>query len=149
VDPARLIYAPRVASVHEHRARFALADLFLDTTPYNAHTTAGEALAAAVPVITRRGRTFASRVATSLLQAVELGHLSVQDPTSYERLAIDLAHSPPALAALKAHLRRVRTSAPLFDTRRFCRHLEEAFLEVTARQRRGEPPGTLLVAPRS
>ena len=149
VDPARLIYAPRVASVHEHRARFALADLFLDTTPYNAHTTAGEALAAAVPVITRRGRTFASRVATSLLHAVELGHLSVQDPASYERLAIDLAHSPPALAALKAHLRRVRTSAPLFDTQRLCRHLEEAFLEVAARQRRGEPPGTLLVAPRS
>jgi protein O-GlcNAc transferase len=143
VDPARLIYAPRVASVHEHRARFALADVFLDTTPYNAHTTAAEALAAAVPVITRRGRTFSSRVATSLLHAVELGHLSVPDQASYERLAIDLAHSPPALAALKAHLRRVRTSAPLFDIRRFCWHLEDAFLEVAQRQRRGEPPGTL------
>jgi protein O-GlcNAc transferase len=149
VDPARLIYAPRVASVHEHRARFALADVFLDTTPYNAHTTAGEALAATVPVITRRGRTFASRVATSLLQAVDLGHLSVEDPVSYERLAIELAHSPPALAALKAHLRRVRNCAPLFDIRRFCRHLEQAFLEVADRRRRGEPPHSLLVAPQS
>jgi predicted O-linked N-acetylglucosamine transferase (SPINDLY family) len=73
----------------------------------------------------------------------------VEDPASYERLAIDLAHSPPALAALKAHLRQVRTRAPLFDTHRFCRHLEDAFLEVAGRRRRGERPDTFLVVPRS
>jgi len=149
VDPARLIYAPRLASLPEHLARFALADLFLDTTPYNAHTTASEALAAAVPVITRPARTFASRVATSLLHAVGLGRLSVPDAPGYEHLAIDLAHSPAELAALKAHLRRVRTTAPLFDTRRFCRHLEEAFIHVLDRHRRGLQPATLAIPPRS
>jgi predicted O-linked N-acetylglucosamine transferase (SPINDLY family) len=149
VDPARLIYAPRLASVEAHRARFALADVFLDTTPYNAHSTASEALAAAVPVITRRGRTFASRVASSLLQAVDLGHLSVEEPADYERLAIRLAHCPAELAALKAHLRRVRHSVPLFDTPRICRHLEDAFLHVADRQRRTQPPQTFFVTARS
>jgi tetratricopeptide (TPR) repeat protein len=148
VDPARLVHAPRVVGVQEHQARFALADLFLDTTPYNAHTTASEALAAAVPVITQPGRSFASRVATSLLHAVGLGHLSVADAPRYERLAIDLARSPADLAALKAHLRRVRSSAPLFDAQRFCRHLEDAFTEVIGRQRRSLPPLTLAVQAR-
>ncbi|MGO9993436.1 MAG: tetratricopeptide repeat protein [Steroidobacteraceae bacterium] len=149
VDPKRLIYAARAPTTEDHLARFALADIFLDTTPYNAHTTAGEALAAGVPVITRRGRTFASRVATSLLHAVDLGHLSAETPTAYERLAIDLALSPATLAAAKAHLRRVRSSAPLFDTLRFCRHLEDAFVEAAARQRRAERPSPLHVERRS
>ncbi len=142
VDPARLIWAPRVPSIEEHVARLALADVFLDTSPYNAHTTASEALAAAVPVITQRGRTFASRVATSLLHAIGLDHLSVDTPADYERLAIELAQSPTGLAALKAHLKRARSSAPLFDTVRYCRHLEDAFVEAAARVRRGEPPDT-------
>ena len=145
VDPARLIWAPRVPSIDEHVARLALADVFLDTSPYNAHTTASEALAAAVPLITQRGRTFASRVATSLLHAIGLGHLSVETLADYERLAIELAQSPTGLAALKAHLRRARRSAPLFDPVRFCRHLEDAFVEVAARGRRGEPTDTLFV----
>ncbi len=149
VDPARLIWAPRVPSIDDHMARLALADIFLDTSPYNAHTTASEALAAAVPVITQRGRTFASRVATSLLHAVGLGQLSVETLTDYERLAIELAQSPTGLAALKAHLKRARISAPLFDTVRYCRHLEHAFVEVNARGRRGEPPDTLYVPRRS
>jgi protein O-GlcNAc transferase len=149
VDPARLLYAPRLASLCEHQARFALADLFLDTTPYNAHTTAAEALGAAVPVITRPGRTFASRVATSLLHSVGLGHLSAADPGRYERLAIDLAHSPGELAGLKAHLRRVRATSPLFDVRRFCQHLEAAFTQVLDRHRGGLPPATLHIAAQS
>jgi predicted O-linked N-acetylglucosamine transferase (SPINDLY family) len=149
VDPARLIYAPRLAGAEAHRARFALADVFLDTTPYNAHSTAGEALAAAVPIITRRGRSFASRVATSLLHAVDLGHLSVEEPADYERLAIRLAQRPAELAALKAHLRDARRSAALFDTPRFCRHLEEAFLLAADRQRRALPPHTFFVTARS
>ncbi len=149
VDPSRLVYAPRLASQPQHQARLALADVFLDTTPYNAHTTAAEALRAAVPIITRPGRSFASRVATSLLHGVGLGHLSAPDPSRYERLAVDLAHSPAELAALKAHLRRVRDTTPLFDTRRFCRHLEAAFTRVLERRRRGLPPATLHIEPQS
>jgi protein O-GlcNAc transferase len=148
VDPARLIYAPRVPTVEEHLARLALADVFLDTAPYNAHTTAAEALAAAVPVVTMRGRTFASRVATSLLHAVGLDHLSVDTPADYERLAVDLAHSPASLDALKAHLRAACASAPLFDTVRFCRHLEDGFVAVAACARRGERAATVQVARR-
>jgi predicted O-linked N-acetylglucosamine transferase (SPINDLY family) len=88
-------------------------------------------------------------VATSLLHAVDLGHLSVQAPGDYERLAVHLAHSPVELAALKAHLRRAHSSAPLFDTQRFCRHLEDAFLLLAERRRRNLPPTTLVVSPRS
>jgi protein O-GlcNAc transferase len=138
VNPNRLIYAPRVPTVDDHWARFALADLFLDTTPYNAHTTASEALACGVPVLTQRGRTFASRVATSLLHAVELAQLSVDSAEDYERLAVELAQSPARLGCLKAHLRHVRHSAPLFDAPRYCRHLESAYMEAAARARRGE-----------
>jgi predicted O-linked N-acetylglucosamine transferase (SPINDLY family) len=145
VDPARLRYAVRAATPAEHQARFALADLYLDTTPYNAHTTAAEALAVAVPVITLPGRTFASRVATSLLHAVGLGQLSAADPAHYERLAIDLAHSPAELARLKEHLRRVRATAPLFDQRRFCRHIEAAFTHVLERHRQGLSAATFVV----
>jgi predicted O-linked N-acetylglucosamine transferase (SPINDLY family) len=145
VDAARLLYAPRVPRIEDHLARFALADLFLDTFPYNAHTTASEALAVAVPVVTLRGRTFASRVATSLLHAVTLGHLSVDSMADYERVAVDLARSPAALDAMKTHLRRVRATSPLFDTRRFCLHLEKAFAAVIARARRGEARRPLYV----
>jgi predicted O-linked N-acetylglucosamine transferase (SPINDLY family) len=145
VDASRLIYAPRVLTLADHRARLSLADMFLDTQPYNAHTTASDALGAGVPVITLRGNTFASRVATSLLHAVGLGHLSVQTPVEYERLAVELAGAPHALADLKAHLRRARSTAPLFDTVRFCRHLEAAYFEIRARHERGERPSTLWV----
>lgn len=149
VESDRLVYASRTPGFEQHQARLALADLFLDTTPYNAHTTASEALAAGVPVITLPGRTFGSRVATSLLHAVDLGHLSVQSLAAYEQLAIELSQSPARRAALKAHLHRVRTNAPLFDTVRFCRHLEDALLEVVERQRRGEPPAPVYVARRN
>lgn len=145
VDPHRLIYAPRMATTAEHMARFALADVFLDTTPYNAHTTAAEALSIGVPVITRRGRTYASRVATSLLHAVDLGHLSVANSDEYTQLAIDLARSPATLAASRAHLQRVRSQAPLFDTRLYCHHLEAAFVEAARRAQRKERPTLLSV----
>jgi protein O-GlcNAc transferase len=148
-DPARLIYAPRVPTHTAHGARLSLADLFLDTSPYNAHTTASDALGAGVPVITLRGKTFASRVATSLLHACDLGHLAVQTAEEYEQLAIALARTPHRVAELKAHLSRVRMTAPLFDTVQFCRHLEAAYNEIWARHERGEGPSTLWVDPRS
>ncbi len=145
VNPARLVHAPPTPTLAEHRARLSLADLFLDTQPYNAHTTASDALGAGVPVLTLRGNTFASRVATSLLHAVDLGRLSVDSAEEYERIAVGLARAPDELAELKAHLRRVRATAPLFDTVRFCRHLEAAYREIWQRHLRGEKPSTLRV----
>jgi predicted O-linked N-acetylglucosamine transferase (SPINDLY family) len=147
VDPKRLIYAPHVPTLADHYARLSLADLFLDTHPYNAHTTASDALRTGVPVITMRGNSFASRVATSLLNAVGLGQLSVETPQHYEELATQLALAPGELAALKAHLKGVQITAPLFDTVRFCRHLEAAYFEIWARHQRGEGPSALWVEP--
>jgi predicted O-linked N-acetylglucosamine transferase (SPINDLY family) len=145
VNPSRLVHAPRTETRAEHFGRFALADVFLDTHPYNAHTTAIDALGAGVPIVTMRGRTFASRVASSLLGVCDLGHLAVETLEQYEQLAIELARAPATLAATKEHLLRART--PLFDTARFCRHLEAAYIEVWARYVRGESPSTLWVEP--
>jgi protein O-GlcNAc transferase len=148
-DPRRLIYAPIMPSLADHQARLSCADVFLDTHPYNAHTTASDALGAGVPVITLRGDSFASRVATSLLHAVGLEQLSVDTPEKYERLAVELAGASETLQDLRGHLRRVRTTAALFDTERFCRNLEVAYFEVAARHGRGERPSTLWVRPAS
>jgi len=147
VDPSRLRYAPKTPALADHYARLSLADLFLDAHPYNAHTTACDALAAGVPVVTMRGRSFASRVSTSLLHAVGLGQLSVDDPVRYAQVAIDLARNPGELLPLKEHLRAVHTSAPLFDPVRYCRHLEAAYFEVSRRSRRREAPSALDVKP--
>ena len=147
VDPARLIFAPRTATRAEHYARFALADLFLDTYPYNAHTTASEALGVGVPLLTLRGRSFASRVATSLLDACGLAELATDSVEQYERMALELARSPEMLAELRARLLCARARSPLFNTPRFCRHLEAAFEEVWRRYRNGEAPGVLRVTP--
>ncbi len=145
VDPSRLRYAPKMPALADHHARVSLADLFLDSHPYNAHTSASDALVAGVPIITLRGRSFASRVATSLLHAVGLGQLSVDNPESYTRLAIDLARAPGEIAGLKDHLRAVRATTPLFDPRRYCRHLEAAYFECSRRHRLGEAPSVLRI----
>ena len=147
IEPTRLIHAPTLASRVDHLARLGLADLFLDTYPYNAHTTAVDALAAGVPVLTLRGRSFASRVATSLVDACGLGQLSVGDIRDYERLAVTLARDGVELSRLKAHLVTAGASSPLFDTARFCRALETAYREVWARHERNEPPAPLHVGP--
>jgi predicted O-linked N-acetylglucosamine transferase (SPINDLY family) len=96
-----------------------------------------------------RGKTCASRVAYSLLNACDLGHLATETLEQYEQLAIDLALAPQAVADLKAHLHRVHTNAPLFDSVRFCRHLEAAYSEIWARHARGEQPSTLWVERRT
>jgi protein O-GlcNAc transferase len=149
IDPARLIFAPRTATRAEHYARFALADLFLDTYPYNAHTTASEALGIGVPLVTLHGRTFASRVATSLLEACALPQLATDSLENYERLALQLARNPEALAELRMRLQRARPSAPLFNVQRFCRHLEAAYLEAWRRYRDQEVRGVLRVTPQA
>jgi len=148
VGEHRLVFAPSLEPAR-HWARCPLADLFLDTLPTNAHTTASDALWAGVPVVTLAGETFTSRVATSLLHAVGLDSLSVGSRAEYVRLAVELAGDPPALAQLRAHLEAVRGRAPLFDTARYCRHLEDAYAEICARHRRGKPPVDICVPARA
>src|SRR6266851_4272983 len=107
-----------------------IAGLFLDTFPYNAHTTASEALWAGLPLITSAGDTFASRVAGSLLYAVGLPQLVTRFLPEYEALAVRLAGAPEELAALRAKLVGSKLSAALFDTPRFVRHIENAYEEM-------------------
>lgn len=139
VDPDRLIFASRAAP-EDHLARHRLADLFLDTLPYNAHTTASDALWTGLPIVTCAGRGFAARVAASLLTAVGLPELITESLEAYEALALDLATDPARLAALKARLAAQRETAPLFDTDLSRRHIEAAYSAAWERQRRGEPP---------
>ncbi len=143
----RIIIAPSVVAHEDHLARYRLADLFLDTLPYNAHTTASDALWAGVPVVTCVGSTFAGRVAASLLNAIGLPELITTSLTDYEALALQLAREPARLAAVKAKLAEHRTTYPLFDTDRFRRHLEAAYVTMYERHQRGEPPVSFEVAP--
>jgi predicted O-linked N-acetylglucosamine transferase (SPINDLY family) len=144
VAPERLVFAPRLP-LAQHLARHALADLFLDTLPYNAHTTASDALWAGLPVVTRLSEAFAGRVAASLLRAVGLAELVVAGARDYEALAVALARDPARLAALRQRLVAHRATAPLFDTDRFARHLEAAFSAMVQRQRAGLPPAAFEV----
>jgi protein O-GlcNAc transferase len=128
IAPERLLFAPYLQNLKEHVARLQLADVFLDTLPYNAHSSAAEALWAGLPVVTCRGDTFAGRVGASLLTAAALPELITEDLAGYEALALELAHSPSALKDLRAHLREHRSSAPLFDTARYTRDLERLLL---------------------
>ena len=139
VAPERLVFAPRVG-VADHLARHRAADLFIDTLPYTAHTTASDALWAGLPLVTCVGETFAGRVAASLLNAVGLPELIAQRAEDYEALALALATTPAQLAAIRAQLATNRASLPLFDTVRYCRHLENAYRTMWERQQRGLPP---------
>jgi protein O-GlcNAc transferase len=139
IAPMRLVFADRV-KLDAHLARYRLADLFLDTLPYNAHTTASDALWAGVPVLTCRGATFAGRVAASLLQAVGLAELVTHDLADYEAAALRLATDAPLLRAVRGKLEQNRRSHPLFDTDRFRAHIETAYLTMwDILQRGGEP----------
>jgi predicted O-linked N-acetylglucosamine transferase (SPINDLY family) len=145
VAAARLIFAPRVP-LDQHLARHRCADLFLDTFPYTAHTTGSDALWAGLPLLTLTGEAFASRVASSLLNAVGLPELVTDTLPAYEALALELATTPERLAALKAKLANQRPGAPLFDTDRFRRHIESAYWTMYDRLQRGEPPAAFDVA---
>lgn len=147
VDAGRLVFAQRLP-LAEHLARHRQAGLFLDTLPYNAHTTASDALWAGLPVLTRIGDTFAGRVAASLLTAVDLPELVVPTPQAYESMAIDLGNHPEKLAGIKSRLARNRLAMPLFDTRRFTADIEAAYAAMVERQRAGLPPDHLAIANR-
>jgi predicted SAM-dependent methyltransferase len=130
VDPGRLIFASRVPLVEDHLARYRQADLFLDTHPYNAHTTAADALMAGLPVITFMGGSFPSRVAASLLHAAEMPELVASSLASYESLALRLAQDANALRVVRERLASKRRSCALFNTELFCRNLENAFIAI-------------------
>src|SRR6202051_3213252 len=144
VAPERLIFAPK-ASVADHLARHRLADLCLDTLPYNAHTTASDALWAGLPVLTCLGATFAGRVAASLLKAISLDELITHTLGEYEALALRLAGEPAYLAALKDTLNRNRDTCLLFDTQSATRHIEAAYLTMAEIARRHEKPSSFNV----
>ncbi|SRR5579883_656662 len=138
IAPERLVFCGR-ASNEDHLARHRLADLFLDTFPYNAHTTASDALWTGLPLVTCSGRSFASRVAGSLLRAAGLPELITRSLGEYERLALRLALDRDELAAFRARLQS-REALPLFDTPTFCRHLEDAYRRMQALQRADRAP---------
>lgn len=141
----RLIFAARLKPV-EHLRRLQLSDLYLDNFPYNAHTSASDALWAGVPVLTCRGIAFASRVAASLLHAVGLPELVCDTPQQYEAMARELAVSPSKLAELKTRLAANRTTFPLFDTARFTRNLERAFEKMVEMHAPGAAPEAFSVS---
>lgn len=146
IAPGRLIFASRV-SMELHLARHGQAGLFLDSFPYGAHTTANDALWAGLPMITLVGETFVSRVGASLLQAVSLPELVTTSIEDYEALALKLATTPALLGDIREKLARQRQTAPLFDTSRTVRHLEQAYRVMHERHRRGEPPASFNVDP--
>jgi len=148
VAPERLVFARRCLPA-EHLARQRLADLFLDTLPYNAHTTCSDALWAGLPVVTVLGGCFAGRVAASLLSALGVPELIGRSLEEYEALALKLARDRTALAAIRDKVVRNRDTYPLFDTARFTRNLEAAYISMWERYQRGERPQTFAVdAPR-
>ena len=146
IDPGRLIFAP-FASAEEHLARHAAANLFLDTLPYNAHTTASDALWTGLPLATCAGSTFAGRVGASLLHAAGLPELVTRNLEEYEALALKLATEPSLLQSIRRKLAENRLGYPLFDTERFRRHIEAAYRTMWDIYRNGEAPRSFKIEP--
>jgi len=146
VDAARIVFA-KPLPLADHLGRLQNADLVLDTLPYNAHTTASDALWAGVPIVTCPGETFASRVAASLCHAAGLVETVVGSLAEYEALALRLARDPDRLRALRERLRADSKDAPLFDSARYAAHLEDLFERMHARARQGLAPEALRADP--
>jgi predicted O-linked N-acetylglucosamine transferase (SPINDLY family) len=146
VDPGRILFAKAVPYA-EHFSRLALADLFVDTWPYNAHTTAADALWAGVPVVTVHGNGFASRVAASVLDAAGIAELAFASVEDYQLAICALAHDRPLLDSYRDHLRSQRMALPLFDCRRYVTEFGDLLERMVARWRAGLPPEHLPAAP--
>lgn len=144
VDGSRLVFAKRMP-LDEHLARHRMADLFIDTLPYNAHTTASDALWAGLPVLTCMGKSFASRVAASLLNAIALPELVTHSQDEYEAAAVDLAIDIKKLAGIKSKLDHNKFTAPLFDAELFAKHIESAYQSMYLRHQSGMPPESFVV----
>jgi predicted O-linked N-acetylglucosamine transferase (SPINDLY family) len=145
VSADRLFFAPKLP-MDQHLARQKCADLFLDSLPYNAHTTTSDALWVGLPVLTCMGEAFASRVAASLLRAIDLPELVTTDGQAFEARAIELATDQAQLKALRDRLAVNRMQAPLFDIERLARSIERAYEQVYARRQAGQPPVMLRIA---
>ena len=137
IEPQRLVFASKV-ELSDHFARHRLADLFLDTFPFNAHSTASDALRSGLPLVTCIGKSFSSRVAASLLHAAGVSELIAHDLEDYERLALNLARDPVRLESLRLRLRQNRITHPLFDADRFRRGIEAAYTQMWEIAERGE-----------
>ncbi len=145
IDGARLRFAMPLPQA-QHLARQPAADLFLDTFPCGAHTTASDALWMGLPVLTRPGLSFQSRVAASLLQAIGLPELITATDNQYEAMAISLATDPPRMAAIRARLAANRLTTPLFNTELYTRYLEQAYREMEERYQAGLTPADIHIA---
>ena len=146
IEPDRLVFGGRLA-LSEYLGRFRCADLFLDTLPFNAGTTANDALFTGLPVLTRCGKSFAGRMAASLLKALDLPELVVESRDEYEATAIRLARQPAEVARIKSKLAQNLRAGPLFDMPRYTRHLEAAYFEMRRRWREGLAPDDFRVTP--
>ena len=144
IDPERIIFSPRMP-LSEHLARYRLADLFLDTFPYTSHTTASDALWVGLPLVTCMGKTFAARVAGSLLNATGVPELITNNFDEYRELALKLATDPDLLSGVRRKLIENRDQCALFDTPRFVSNLESAYEMIMARRREGLEPADITV----
>jgi protein O-GlcNAc transferase len=146
ITAERLRFSERVP-VTDYLARLSVADLFLDTLPYNAGATANDALWAGLPVLTCTGESYTGRMAGSLLRAVGLPELVADSPAEYEALALRLANEPGLLAALRVRLNMNRRVAPLFDMARYTKHLERAYRRMQDIRQQDRPPTSFAVEP--
>jgi predicted O-linked N-acetylglucosamine transferase (SPINDLY family) len=144
IEEARLIFAERI-DLPDHLARHKLADLFLDTTPYNAHTTTSDALWLGLPVITLIGDSFPSRVAASLLNSMGMPDLITETQVEYESLAIEIANDPSKLSSLKLRLRENRYTHPLFNTPLITSNIENAYLQMFNLNQSGLSPRDIYI----
>ena len=145
IDPNRLIFTSRMDAKEDHLKRIQSADLFLDTLPFNAHTTTSDALRVGLPVLTRIGESFTSRVAASLLNAVNLPELITSSQEEYETLAIELATNADKLKTIKDKLALNLPTAPLYDTALFTQHIESAYKTMYEKHHQGLKPENIYV----
>jgi protein O-GlcNAc transferase len=139
VDPRRIVFADRVGN-EQHIARNGVPDLHLDTFPYNAHTTASDALRAGCPILTRCGTSFPARVCGSLLTTIGVPELITYNPEEYEALAVRLARDKALLSGVRRRIEEGRARSPLFDVARYCRNIERAYQAMVELSRAGKPP---------
>jgi len=145
VDPARLVFARWLPNPADHLARYAVADLALDTFPYGSHSTAIDALWAGCPLVAWVGRSLPARISGSVLKAAGVPELIAHSAGEYRQLMLSLARDPVRLSDLRARLAATRHQCALFDAQRFTRALERAFLEMTRRSKLGQAPEHLWI----
>ena len=130
INPDRIIFAPRMTLIEDHLARYRFVDLFLDTFPYNAHTTASDAIRMGAPIISLMGQSFASRVASSILKRMDLAELITHDIEAYENLAIHLAKNPDKLNSIKNQLKNPLRLQKIFNSKEYTKDLEKIYESV-------------------